>query len=341
MTLSRFKISSADAQPPEDGESEKEPSHRLRNGLMLGAAALPFAGMIGNKAPVHEGRGQEFGSLEELGRSVKPGDVVLSSPHKKTFTTLGIGLGTGVPDVSHAAFVDDMGRLVSTEANEITAGPLLNQFEKDRAYTVLRPRAGGPLNPQEMARSYRRQFDAANKLEAAARAQGATPEAINALRSQFYTKTRGFIRTPLHSVMAPSIGANGAGDAAKKIFDDFTKNPNAANAHCHAGGWCSLPGAMAFPKGVDVVPGRLPGDTTPVDFLKSPHLQPVGGFGRGKNRYVDQMVRAGPTAARLTYGAIAAAGVYAADKALSALKKRSARKAPVAASPERTEPDTA
>lgn len=321
MSLARFKIAAVPPQP-DDEPADSERSHLGRNLLMGGAAALPFAGMIGDTPNIHDGKGLEFKSLDELKKHVTPGDIVISSPHKKTFTTLGVGLGTGVPDATHAAFVDDLGRLISNRTEGNVAGPLIDPFEEGRAFTVLRPKVGGPLNAADMAKKYRRQYDAANALEIEMLKKGLGPKEIGEMRRNFYTKTKGFIRTPLHSVMAPTFGPHGAGDKAKKMFEDFYKKPSAANIENCAGGWCSLPGAMAFPEGMDVRPGRKPGDTTPVDFLKNPHLEAVGGYGRGKNRYVDQMIRAGPTAARLTYGALAALGVYGASKAVDAVTKR-------------------
>lgn len=327
MTLSRFKLSADTAVPVEEPRDEERPSKLPRNLLMAGAAALPFAGLIGEKPRIHEGKGQEFRTLADLQKAVRPGDVVLSSPHKKSFTNLGIGLGTGVPDVSHAAFVDNEGRMVTIRDEKPVVGPMVDTWQRGRAYTVLRPKAGGPLNPDELALKYRRHLDLANKLEAQAAARGASRAEIDAMRREFYTKTPGFIRTPLHSVMAPTIGPT-AGDEAKTRFESFLKKPNTKNLHECAGGWCALPGSMAFPKGVDVVKGRKPGDTTPVDFLRSEHLEAVGGYGRNKKNLVNKLIKAGPTAARLTYGALGAGGVYLADKAIDALRRRHAEKAP-------------
>lgn len=310
---------------------------------MGAAAALPFAGMIGNAPNIHEGKGLEFKSLDELKKHVTPGDIVISSPHKKTFTNLAIGLGTGVPDASHAAFVDDRGRLISNTLEQKSVGPTIQSFEKNRAYTILRPKAGGPLNAADMAQKYRRHLEIADVLEAAEKARGATPEALAEMRRNFYSRAPGYLKTPIHSVVAPYFGSHGAGDEAKKTFEQFYKKPTAAGVADCAGGWCTLPGAMAFPQGMDVVPGRKPGDTTPVDFLKNPHLEAVGGFGRGKNRYVDKLIRAGPTAARLAYGVLGSLGVYGASKGIDAIKARLQKPgtAPEPLSPERREPSTA
>lgn len=334
MSLSRFKLA-ADL-PPEQPESEEAPApaqppnKRLRDFLMLGAAGAPFLGM---KAPpkLHENQGSEFGTIEELHKNMMPGDVVLSSPHKKPLNSLGVGLGTGSPDVTHASFVDDYGRIISTIA-EGNLGPTAETLVPDRTYTILRPKPGGRLNPAELAQRYRRSHDIADQLKAK------HPEIAPQIKRDFSTKARGFIETPLREVMAPVFGGV-AGDAQKKRFADFYKKPSVSGIHECAGGWCSLPGALAFPEGIDVVQGKTPKQTSPTDFLKSPDLHAVGGYSRGRNRLVERAIRAGPTAARLTYGVLGAAGVYGADKAIDAIKNR-IRKPPASQSLAAPEPDT-
>jgi len=345
LTLGHFKL--AAGEPVEVAASEEQdlprpPSKRLRNALMLGAGALPFAGLIGDAPKIHEGQGREFTDLSELKKIINPGDVVLSSPHKKTFTTLGIGLGSGAPDVTHAAFVDDLGRLVTTHTDGAVPGPTTDQFVEGRSYTILRPKAGGPLHAPTLAQRYRRQLDAADAMSAKILASGGTHADVAKLRREFYTKGLGFAWTALHTPTAATFGPPTTGDASKRRFDKFLQTLNPEDAHACAGGWCSLSGALAFPEGHDVKPGRKPQDTTPADFLTNPHLEAVGGYQRNRNNLANRMIRAAPNAARLTYGTLGALGVYGADAALDAVKRRLAlRTARAPDAPGPLEPGTA
>lgn len=319
MSIKRFKISAA---PPEatPEETDVAPSQKkVRNALMLAAGVAPFGSLIGERPKIHEGKGREFTSLEELKGVINPGDVVLSAPKKKDLTSLGVGLFSNGfnGDTSHSAFVDDHGRMVSTALNgPFAPGPRIETWDPTRTYTVLRPKADR-LNPAELGRRYREQFDAANAL--IRNAPSATHEK---LRKKFYVDLPDIIHMGLRETYLPRLGGASTGDAAKKRFKEFLAKPSLDTAHSCASGWCSFPGAISLPEGMDVVPGKSPFNTAPTDFMRSDLFEPVGGYQRGRKSLANTAMTHGQTAGRLAFSGLGMGAVYGADKALSALKRK-------------------
>lgn len=84
-----------------DGEGE---SHGVRNTLMAGAVAAPFAGLIGQKKQIHAGAGDLY-DYETLMKMTQPGDVILSGDTHMSSAKATVSAATGTPKGYHVSAV--------------------------------------------------------------------------------------------------------------------------------------------------------------------------------------------------------------------------------------------
>jgi hypothetical protein len=84
---------------------------------------------------------------------------------------------------------------------------------------------------------------------------------------------------------------------------------------------CSTVPALSMPAGKAVVPGKLPSQVLPADYLRSQHYTPVARFSANPTALHEKILGHGPTLTRLGAGALGAGAVYGIDHWLKNRKK--------------------
>lgn len=334
-------------------DAEVEESHKLRNTLMAGAAVTPFAGMIGQQRMQHLNQGAEM-SFQDLKKTLKPGDVVLSADQRMGLLKGIVGTMTGTPQGYHVATVrDNNGNIIESTPRAGLEGTNFKRRgwhldSRDRLQ-VLRPNFS-PDERKEFLRNLEQGVDVGNlyekKLHGALKARG-VPEAkdwANFARGGTYD-TAGGLKGGIKEFLVPKLHGPEAIEAQKTQIQEaraqFLKGPDAHVAGeigaarvqklmnkdigqhnllygsvtpSCVGGVCSTFPAQAMPKGKSVVPGKLPNDMLASDFLRSEHFTPVARYQHGPMTLHEKVLSHGPTLARAGIGALGAAGVYGVSK---------------------------
>lgn len=167
---------------------EDDESNLGRNLAMGGAAALPFAGAVGQNKVVHKfDQMPQTSSLDELRKAIREGDVILTgSRHEKAPATASalakllpdwmtskwrINLGVGNPRGYHAALIDKAGPLES-DIRAIESHPDLPFWQRqglkhleNEHVTVLRPKLS-PAEHAEMMGNIRKYPEVFKQLKA-------------------------------------------------------------------------------------------------------------------------------------------------------------------------------
>lgn len=136
--------------PPED--------HTLRNVAMAGAAALPFAGLIGQRPMIHDGAGKAYADYERFKQRIRPGDILVSGRPGVGSAKLMISLATGTPKGYHVAIAGP--RRGTAYQQHPSGGYQLYQLGGPGEHMqVLRLKGLSPQQRSEFVRTARRRVD--------------------------------------------------------------------------------------------------------------------------------------------------------------------------------------
>jgi hypothetical protein len=360
----RMKTSAEEEKPPEEPKAEE--SHLIRNALIAAGFAAPFAGMIGQQEAIHAGKGKHV-SVETLRQLARPGDILLSGDTELTPVKAILSAASGTPKGYHAATVVGRNRVMGShpsygyEPDKILDGehlqllrPNLSKEETAAHVTGANSLEGSVSAYEEQIAKNLRSRHGFNSPDAAELASGSrkgfynNPEGIWAgIKDLFMPKLRSesAIETDRQKILQArekfqKSHAGSARDAASLINAANTKTPEGANVsydymskhlpEC-VGGVCSTIPASFMPKDKPVVPGKLPSEVLPSDFLRSKHYTPVAQvnpLGPGKSTLADKILSAGPWAIRGGVGLGLAGGIYGASRLWDHFKNQAPSEAP-------------
>jgi hypothetical protein len=274
------------AQPTKE---EERHISKGRAALVGGAAAAPFAGLIGQKKIIHDPytnpNVERFDDLQHLQDWAEPGDVMVTSKPKSTWKTFQSPM-TGsefyhaqvVPSTKHTRsggrweevpqtlsvedpYEKDRWRRQGREAIKKDL-PTVAEEMANRNYSdvvLLRPKK--PLTEKELKVFQEQAIDRARQSYGGQRAISSWA------KDMFVPKIPGVTEklSPAHEVKYEMVG----GKKVPVLCD---------------GDVCSTLPAAAFEKatGRSVVPGKGAGAVMPTDFLRSEEFEPVGAWTTGK-----------------------------------------------------------
>lgn len=284
------------ADEPAAEESSPEESHRLRNLAMAGAAATPFAGMIGQQPIIHDPHlnpnVRRFKTMDHLQRQARPGDVILTSKPKGSIWKNLIAPVTG-SDFYHVQEVVGRrrGKATTSTAGQFfndqsmkpevpTRGklPTIGDYTNEHGYPdvlLLRPKK--PMSPDEL-KVFQKQV-----MQRSAR---------------MYNDDRA-VSTWLRDVFMPKL--KGREQAAPRPV-------------CEGDVCSTAPAAGYRAAGRTVVPGKRPEEVFPSDYLRSKNFKAVGARLGSGNRWSDTTRRAVPLLTRAGLGVGMAGGTYLASQ---------------------------
>lgn len=109
--LTRVKMGFA--KLAKDSREDGEESHTLRNLAMAGGMAAPWAGLIGQKPVLHEGKGPLM-EWEEFQKNMRPGDIVIQGKPDPSAIKNFVGAVTGKPTAYHVEVVGPRGTKIDS-----------------------------------------------------------------------------------------------------------------------------------------------------------------------------------------------------------------------------------
>ena len=279
--------------PPDDRGSKP-----LQHPAALGAlAAAPFAGMIGQKPVIHDpmrgAKGQRFQTMQDLSRAARPGDILMTtkprgSAFKGTITPLsGSEFYHAQPVVGRRGGLGttvDTGQFYAHENLPKTQhlkgeAPEISKAMRGMYPDVALLRPKKPLTPGQQKKFVERAL------------QRAYPDYA-------YGKA---IESWLRDLFVPKLDA---------------LNKNRPPVACEGNICSTLPSqALYEASGRNVVPGKVPQDVFPTDFLRSENFELVGSKLRPKLYEKPEWFRkAMPYLTRGAAGAGLAGTAYAASE---------------------------
>jgi hypothetical protein len=278
---------------PEEATQDTK-THALRNVAIAGAGASPFLGMIGQEQLRHDPylnknvRG--FGSMSELARHARPGDVVLTSKPTGSVWKSFIKPVTG-SEFYHAQPVVGRrgGKGTSLSSGEFSA----SEWKRSNKKKILS--ATDPVDVAMHDEGYKDVLLLRPKKRM-------SPDELQKFVNENVSRSRApydrykSVGTWLKETFVPKIGPFAGGKAPPVC----------------KGNVCSTMPAMAYERaGRSVVPGKRPQDVFPTDFLRSPEFEAVGARLRSRYTISPAARRALPILTRAGLGAGMAAGVAA------------------------------
>lgn len=281
-------------------EEPEEESHTVRNLAMAGAAAAPFAGLIGQQPLIHDPhlnrKINRFKTMADLSREAQPGDVLLTSkPHGSVWKTT-------IAPMSGSEFYH-VQPVVGRRGGEGTTVSAGDYVLPENLEGIRREGIGYVGNSAEKVRKAMREGDYVDALLMRPK-QGLTPQQIkafsdeNIIRSAHPYSDSKAIGTWFRDTFLPKI--KGVGEKATLPVCE--------------GNVCSTMPAMSYKNiGVDVVPGKGAKDVFPPDFMRSENFVPVGARLSTKYTMSPQMRKAMPYLSRAGIGAALAAAIYGAS----------------------------
>jgi hypothetical protein len=279
-------------------QPEKEPeSHALRNTLMAGAAASPFAGLIGQKPLIHDphlnANVPRAKSYQEISRMAQPGDVLMTGKPGGSFWKSVIKPLSG-SEFYHAQPV--VGRR-GQHGTTVSAGQFTDpSFDGWSQKSIL------DADAKTVSQLMKSEYPDVTLLRPK---KSMTAEQIKKFQTNAFRRSRqGYdnvaaVRSWAKDMFVPKL----------KMFED-KKGPGAC-----VGDICStLPAKAYAAAGQNVIHGKSTADAFPSDFLRSEHLEPVAAHVQGDYKMSPGMRRAMPYMTRGAMGLGLAGATYAASR---------------------------
>jgi hypothetical protein len=356
-SIDKYGLDASVDQDPEDPEE----SHLARNVAMTAAAAIPFAGLIGQRKAIHQGKGEEldFGAFKQ---KILPGDVLLTGDRALDRSKGAITAVSGNPEGYHIATPTTRR---GTHVAEMTGPGMLHRdtgIRKNERMQILRPKFRGEelksfiAQQEEFAaradalrratkRHLRAQGYSGDALDRAARfARGttydesqATMTGVKEILLPKFRPARGIdkqqkeIQAARAAFSPEEIDATGkrlataiaaARDSGKRLYHDILPKDLTHLLPKNVAGICSTVPGACMPAGKPVVPNKLPNDLLPLDYLRSEHFEPVARYNPHAATPHDLLLRHGPLLTRLGVAGALAGGIYGGTKLYSHLKKK-------------------
>jgi len=297
--LSKEALARVAPPPPE----EEEESHTGRNLAVAGAAASPFAGLIGQDKILHDPHldpnMRRFRSMGDLSRAAQPGDLLMTTKPNRSMWKATISPLSG-SEFYHAQPV--IGRR-GGHGTTVSAG------EHDQPLFRKQVSTKGGI------REFIRNTDKVHEMSQNQHypdvmllrpKRPMTPEQLKAFEQELVQRTT-----------HPYSPGKAIGTWLKEIFMPkvFDRSGAKNNAPICEGNVCSTMPAQAYAsQGVNVLPNKRSQDIFPTDFLRSDQFEPVGV--RLENQYMTSptMRKLMPYLARGALGAGLAGATYGISK---------------------------
>jgi len=356
-SINKYGLDASVDQEPEDPEE----SHKARNIAMAAGAALPFAGLIGQKKMIHAGKGEEL-DYHAFKNMVRPGDILLTGDKALDRSKGAISAVSGNPEGYHIATPTTRR---GTNIAEMTGPGMLHRntgMREGERMQLLRPKFKGPELEDFISGQTRfaRQVDDLRKgvkrhlrgmniegldIDRAGRfARGSTYDEAGAtmtgvkemLLPKFRTATgiekqraeiqaarKGFNPTEIDATAKRLATAiASAHHSGKEMRHDYLPEDIAHLLPKNVAGICSTVPGACMPAGKPVVSNKLPNDLLPIDFLRSDQFESVARYNPHPLTPHDRLLRHGPLLTRLGLAGALAGGIYGGSKLYSHLKKK-------------------
>ena len=342
-------------------EDPPEESHMGRNLAMMAGAALPFAGRIGQKKKIHEGKGEEL-DFDAFKAKIRPGDILLTGDKVLNRSKGAITAVSGNPEGYHIAMPTTRR---GTHVAEMTGPGMLHRdtgLRREERMHILRPKFKG----EELRQFIESQEQLAKKIDdirkgvkrhlkgvdiggtdvdvAARFARGSTydepgatmtgvkeillpklrtAKGIETQRARIEAARKGLTPEQVDATAKRLATAIAAArQSGKRIRQDFWPEHITHLLPCDIAGICSTIPAGSMPAGKPVVPNKLPKDVLPIDFLRSEHFEPVARYNPHALTPHDRLLRHGPLLTRLGLAGLLAGGIYGGSKLYGHLQKK-------------------
>lgn len=275
---------------------EDEESHLGRNLAMAGAAATPFAGMIGQKPIIHDPHMNpdihRFTSMNDLSKAARPGDVLVTGkPGGSVWKSFIKPLSGSEMYHSQPVVGRKKGHGLTASAGEFFD----KSFRHDTPQDLLRSEAD---TVAEMAKNY----PDATLLRPR---EGMTPAQLAAFKENALKRSKSkysdgtAVKTWLKEMFVPKL----------KAFED-----QRTGRICEGNVCSTLPAKAYAQAGKKVIDGKSVKDAFPTDFLRSEAFTPVGAHISSDYKMSPGMRRALPYLSRGAMGLGMAGAVYGASK---------------------------
>ena len=356
-SIDKYGLDASVDQEPEDPEE----SHLGRNVAMAAGAALPFAGLIGQRKQIHKGKGEEL-DFQAFKDKIRPGDILLTGDKALDRSKGAISAVSGNPEGYHVATPTTRR---GTHVAEMTGPGMLHRetgIRENERMHLLRPKFKGEELQQfiDSQAQLARQVDDLRKgvkrhlrgvdiggtdIDRAARfARGSTYDESGAtmtgikemLLPKFRTaagieKQRDRVMAARKAFTPAEIDATAkrlataiaaARQSGKELRHDILPQDLTHLLPPDIAAICSTVPGISMPAGKPVVPNKLPKDLLPIDFLRSEHFEPVARYNPHPLTPHDRLLRHGPLLTRLGVGGLLAGGIYGGSKLYSHLQKK-------------------